>query len=142
VGFGHWYLRRGRIDRRTWWLHYTLPFALLNVLAVLADWSFGSGPQLVTQGGAATPGALSLGPLATVVGLLTLVPTISATVCRLHDRNQPALWLLLLFVPVVGQLVLFGFAGFVPGTPGPNRYGPPPSWLAPRIPDRIPPGWA
>jgi uncharacterized membrane protein YhaH (DUF805 family) len=141
VGFGHWYLRRGRIDRRTWWLHYTLPFALLSTLAVLADWSFGHDPGLVAQGGAA-PGAGTLGPLATVVAVLTLVPTISAMVCRLHDWNQPAVWLLLLFLPVVGELALFVLAGCVRGNPGPNRYGPPPSWLAPRIPDRIPPGWA
>jgi uncharacterized membrane protein YhaH (DUF805 family) len=140
VGFGHWYLRRGRIDRRTWWLHYTLPFALLSGLAVLADWSLGHDPGLVAQNGAAaaTP---SLGPLATTVGLLTLVPTVSAMVCRLHDWNQPALWLLAGLVPAIGGLALLLMSGCVRGTPGPNRYGPPPAWTAPRIPDRIPPGW-
>ncbi len=42
VEFTQWYLRRGRIDRRTWWCHYTLPLMALSVLALLADVSVGS----------------------------------------------------------------------------------------------------
>jgi hypothetical protein len=42
MGLGEWYLRRGRIDRRTWWLHYTLPIFGLSLLANLADAALGT----------------------------------------------------------------------------------------------------
>ena len=41
MGFGEWYVRRGRINRTTWWLHYTLPIAGLGLLANIADASLG-----------------------------------------------------------------------------------------------------
>ena len=36
-----WYVSRGRINRSTWWLQYTLPLMLLSVLATTADLAFG-----------------------------------------------------------------------------------------------------
>ncbi len=59
--------------------------------------------------------------------LVTLLPSLAVTVRRLHDTNRPAWWLLLLVPPV-------GFIGWIPllilcvlpGTTGPNRYGPDP----------------
>ena len=114
-----WYLRRGRIDRRTWWLQYALPIGALSILALLADVALGNS---TFDGIAAGDG---YGPVLLTVGVLTLPASISSGATRLHDRGASAWWLLIGFVPLVGQLVLLVLTGFLRGDGGPNRYGPP-----------------
>ncbi|MCZ2829785.1 DUF805 domain-containing protein [Modestobacter sp. VKM Ac-2986] len=117
-----WYVRRGRIDRRTWWLQYALPVAALSVLALFADLALGNTDlQRMVE-----TGVPDYGPFVQVVGLLTLPASISGAVTRLHDRGLPAWLMLIVFVPLFGQLALLGLTGFVRGEAGPNRYGPPP----------------
>lgn len=130
MGFGEWYLRRGRIDRRTWWLHYTLPFIGLGLLANLADAALGY-PVFSSTVDPGDPWAYVGGPLTALVSLLTIVPSISSTVTRLHDRGHSAWWLLWMLLPVIGWLVLFVQNAFLAGQPVTNRYGPPPGQPAP-----------
>jgi uncharacterized membrane protein YhaH (DUF805 family) len=119
VGLSQWYLRRGRIDRRTWWLQYTLPLTGLALLGLFADLSLGNiDLDEVAAGGS------PYGPMVIVVALLTAPASISASAARLHDRGMPAWWLLLGLVPFVGGLALFVLNGILPGDAGPNRYGP------------------
>ena len=134
VGLGEWYVRRGRIDRTTWWLHYTLPIVGLGLLANIADASLGY-PVFSTTVDPSSAWAYLGGPLTTVVSLLTIVPSISSSVTRLHDRGHSAWWLLWSLVPLVGWLVLLVQNGFLAGQPVPNRYGPPPGQPMP------PPTW-
>ena len=123
---GQWYVRRGRIPRRTWWMHYTLPIGALTVLAGAADSAFGyPGLLVATTAGDGLYGATG-GPFGTLITLLSLVPSISSSVARLHDRHHSAWWLLWVLVPLVGLLVLFVQNAILPGLSGPNRYGPPP----------------
>jgi uncharacterized membrane protein YhaH (DUF805 family) len=119
VGFSQWYLRRGRIDRRTWWLHYTLPLAVLALLAFLADLSVGA-----TDLSDVAAGGSPYGPVVLTVALLTAPASISASATRLHDRGMSAWWLLLGLVPYLGGLALLVLNGFLRGDAGPNRYGP------------------
>lgn len=135
MGLGQWYLRRGRIPRRTWWLHYTLPIMVFNVLAGLADQSFGFGDLASVGGPPPAPSVGTGGPFALLVTLLTVVPTVSASVTRLHDRGHSAWWLAWTVAPVVGVLVLLVQNGFLRGDGGPNRYGPP---VAPGQPGSLP----
>jgi uncharacterized membrane protein YhaH (DUF805 family) len=140
VGFSQWYLRRGRIDRRTWWLHYTLPLAGLAVLALLSDLSMGN-----TDLDDVAAGGSPYGPIVLAVVLLTAPASISASAARLHDRGMPAWWLLLGFVPYVGGLALLVLNGFLRGDGGPNRYGPPngsPHAPAAEHPLYPPPHWS
>ena len=125
MSFSAWYVSRGRITRRTWWLQYTLPIAALSVLATLADASLGY-PALSTS---TDEGAYSYfgGPVSAIISLLTLVPSLSSTVTRLHDRNHSAWWLLWTLLPVVGWIVLFVQCGFLVGQGGTNHYGPSPA---------------
>lgn len=90
-----------------------------------------------------------------IVYFALLIPSIAVTVRRLHDQERSGMWLLAVIVPyvigyivaiagaaaestviaglgglvtllgVIAGLVLFVFM-FLPGTPGPNRYGPDP----------------
>ena len=105
MGLGEWYVRRGRIDRRTWWLHYTLPIAGLGLLANIADAALGYPVFSTTIDTSSAWGYLG-GPLTTVISLLTIVPSISSSVTRLHDRGHSAWWLLWSLLPIVGWLVL------------------------------------
>ena len=138
MDFWHWYVRRGRIDRRTWWLHYTLPIGLLGVLGLFADLALGN-----TDPAAVAAGASSYGPILVTVLLLTAPASISASATRLHDRGMPAWWLLLGLVPYIGGLAMLVINGFLRGDGGPNRYGPPQAALGPAAePLYPPPSWS
>ena len=122
MSFWQWYVRRGRIDRRTWWLQYALPVAVLSVLALFADVAVGNSS---IEGIAL--GEQDYGPILVTVGLLTLLPSLSGGATRLHDRGMSAAWLLLGLVPLFGQVALLVLTGFLRGDGGPNKYGPPPA---------------
>lgn len=127
MSFGQWYVSRGRITRRTFWLYYVLPLFVLSLVAAVIDVALGfSGVETTTTATSASA-FYSMGPVAGVVALLTLVPSISSTVTRLHDQDKSAVWLLFLLLPVLGWLVLLVLCGFIPGTAGVNKYGPPPA---------------
>jgi uncharacterized membrane protein YhaH (DUF805 family) len=124
VTFGAWFARQGRITRRTWWLHYTLPFVALVLLAAIADSAlgypgFGTMPEY-----AGTLYARTGGPVSTVVELFCLVPAISSGVARLHDRNHSGWWMLFAWLPVIGAIVLFVQQGCLAGDDFDNSYGP------------------
>jgi uncharacterized membrane protein YhaH (DUF805 family) len=137
MGFGEWYVRRGRIGPRTWWLHYFVPLVVLALLAGLADGALGypglapgtDAQRLYAEGLYAWTG----GPLGLSVLLFSVVPTVSSQVTRLHDRGHSAWWLLLNLVPLVGPVVLFVQMGFLPGAAGPNDYGYPEGWIGDRL---------
>ena len=62
------------------------------------------------------------GLLGSVWSLVNFVPGISVGVRRLHDTDRSGWWLLLVFVPIIGVLVLLYW--FVSrGTQGTNRFG-------------------
>jgi uncharacterized membrane protein YhaH (DUF805 family) len=125
--FAQWYLRRGRINRSTYWLHYVLPLFAFGLLAYCADLALGfSELSDLTAPQDGTVSVWDLGPFSTLVSLGTLVPSVSSGVTRLHDRGHSAWWMLFAFVPLVGGIVLLVQMGFLRGDGGPNRYGPPP----------------
>lgn len=122
MDFWQWYVRRGRIDRRTWWLQYALPIGALSVLALMADVALGN-----SQLESIATGETGYGPLVVTVGLLATPASISGGATRLHDRGMSAWWLLVGLVPLFGQAALLVLTGFLRGDGGPNRYGPSPS---------------
>ena len=98
---------RGRIPRRTYWLHGVLSLLLLGVVV--------NGLLDVARIDGDTAGKL--------VNLVFLWPLIAVSVKRQHDFNFSGWWALVHFVPVVGSLVLIVVDGIMPGTHGPNRFG-------------------
>lgn len=103
----------GRARRREYWryiLYYVLAFVTLLLVDVLTD-TFNMETQL---------GFLSGSFL-----LFMLIPSVAVAVRRLHDTERAGWWVLLAFVPLIGQLVLLFF--FVQeGDEGSNAYGPDP----------------
>jgi uncharacterized membrane protein YhaH (DUF805 family) len=101
---------QGRVSRRTFWLWGVLALIGLGILlhALL-------GIARVRQNTAEH-----------LVNLLLLWPALAVSIKRWHDRNLSGWWVLVVLVPVVGWLAALVVNGFLPGTPGPNRFGPPP----------------
>ena len=56
-----------------------------------------------------------------------IIPAILVYIKRFHDRDKSGWWMLIVLIPIVGAIWLLVELGFLPGTPGPNRFGPPPS---------------
>ena len=107
----------GRAGRREYWM-----FALFIFLVAMGI----SIVNLLVTGvtGSSTAGV----PIMLVYGLFllgSLIPSIAVTFRRLHDTDRSAWWLLIGLIPFLGSIVLIVFY-CLPGTPGPNRFGPAP----------------
>jgi uncharacterized membrane protein YhaH (DUF805 family) len=126
MNLGQWYVSRGRITRRTFWLHYFLPILAVSVVAGVLDLLFGF-TEFRTSTADSTTWSFDTGngPIGLLATLATIVPSVSSQVTRLHDRGHSAWWLLFVLLPVVGWIVLIVQTGFLAGDPQPNRYGPP-----------------
>ena len=120
-----WLSLDGRATRRDYWLRFWL--AWLGVLFVL---------QIVLPPDAfvrfmpmeeAVAHPLSMPtPLFWVLAVAINLTAITVSVKRCHDRDRSGWFLLMYFLPVLGQIWLFVELGFLPGTSGPNRFGPDP----------------
>ena len=123
----------GRIRRSHWWLaRIGLGFGFLVLLGVIMG---------ITAIAAGTGGQDPRGPAAAIAGivfglfLLVSIPLLiwteaAITAKRWHDRDKPAVMVLILFVPLIGGIWTLVECGFLDGTPGPNHYGPSPKGLA------------
>ena len=102
---------RGRVGRRDYWIVGSLAMTifLLSLVAL--------GVSLPLQ--QALIGAL---PVLLVYGRIRTCLRIK----RWHDRDKGAVWSLIALLPMFGSLWAFVECGFLEGTPGANRFGPPP----------------
>lgn len=57
--------------------------------------------------------------------LAMLIPGLAVMIRRLHDRDLTGWFALLNFVPYIGGIIIFVLM-LLPGTSGPNKYGPDP----------------
>ena len=117
----NWFVRRGRLSRRDLWGQYLVPLFLLAVAATWIDSELGYSGASEHWYLFSFPAA----PVSAAVTLLSLVPSVSSTVARLHDRGHSAWWLLWLLVPVVGWFLVLGETLFFRGEPVQNAYGLP-----------------
>ena len=71
-----------------------------------------------------------MGPVTSIVlllfGILVTWISIAVGIKRFHDRNKSGVWILIIFVPLIGSLWYLIECGFLKGTTGPNNYGPDP----------------
>jgi uncharacterized membrane protein YhaH (DUF805 family) len=111
---------KGRGSRSEYWLFFLCVF-LQAVIALVID-------RLVFGADMASPTGM-YGPAYALVVFGNLIPGLSAGFRRLHDTNRSAWWMLIGLIPILGGLVLLVFY-CLPGTPGPNRFGPQPGKAA------------
>ena len=86
-------------------------------------------PFFATQGEGDSNPEISSGVAILLVVLVIPLGWIalSLQVKRWHDRDKSGMWVLISMIPIVGPIWSFIECGCLPGTPGPNSYGPDPS---------------
>ena len=114
MDFKQFYLSAdGRVNRKQWWLWLILPLFILSIIVSIIDAATGHDPQ---QG---------IGPITAIFSLLAIYPSIVVYIKRFHDRDKSGWWVLIALIPIIGAIWLLIECGFLKGTPGPNRFGPP-----------------
>jgi LSD1 subclass zinc finger protein len=104
----------GRLERGGYWLGIVIALALFWVSSGLA-----------TVSGAAESNEPSapLSCLFIIASVLFIWIGIAVSIKRYHDRGKPGIWVLIIFIPVIGIVWQFVELGLFPGDPSPNRYG-------------------
>jgi uncharacterized membrane protein YhaH (DUF805 family) len=121
---------RGRSRRKEFWSYQLLIFVAM-ILLTIVDGTSGLGGSLTSYrmmgpGYYWSGGAMNGGLLTKIFSLAILIPSLAVGVRRLHDADRTGWWMLLVFVPFVGWLILLVFF-ILEGRRGPNRYGPDPT---------------
>lgn len=129
----------GRSRRKEYWmfvLFIAIIYFVLAAIMMAGGFSLASmaNPELAAAGAAQGPGALFWvgAGLMGIFVLAILIPSIAVVVRRLHDRDLSGWWYL--GAIVAGMIPFVGFIASIallvvmclPGTPGPNRFGPDP----------------
>ena len=104
----------GRARRSEYWWWY-LFVTIVFVVAGILDRAVGLTYSDTTVGG---------GWIATIAGIVFLIPNLAVSVRRLHDTGRSGWWLLIGLVPLIGVIVLIYF--FVLDSENDNQYGPSP----------------
>ena len=102
VGFSG---RASRSEYWIWWGFMVVVFVAIGAVALLFD----STGYIV----------------ASVVALAFFLPNLAVTVRRLHDIGRSGLWLLIVFIPFIGSLILLFFM-LLDSQSEANKWGPPP----------------
>jgi uncharacterized membrane protein YhaH (DUF805 family) len=104
------------VNRNQWWLKLVLPVTVISMVLVFVDMAAGGyDPEL------------GVGLFSGIFVLLALVPAIMVYIKRFHDRDKSGWWVLIALIPLIGAIWILVELGFLAGTPGPNRFGPPPA---------------
>jgi len=116
----------GRSARKEYWIFVGSTLTTLTVLMLIESFLGNSklgytqwAQQMLLQPLAVVNSA---GMLTKLFLLVTIVPFLSVGVRRLHDANRSGWVLLIMLVPILGQIVLLYFF-LQKGTAGPNRFG-------------------
>jgi uncharacterized membrane protein YhaH (DUF805 family) len=114
---------QGRTNRAKFWL---VALAIFVVEAIL----FAVLGRNVAMSDDPQEALARMGPVTSIVlllfGILVTWISIAVGIKRFHDRNKSGVWILIIFVPVIGGLWYLIECGFLRGTAGPNDYGPDP----------------
>lgn len=129
----------GRARRAEFWWFFLFGILMPIGLSIIDLIVFGAGESgqcdmigpwgeemIFSPGGANWCFESDGGPLNNIFALLNIVPWLSLWSRRLHDLNRSFWWLLLIFLPVIGWIVLFIFA-LSRGTIGENQFGADPA---------------
>ena len=103
----------GRARRKEYWM-----FALFNAIVFLVLYILA---------------AVTRSPIFWVLyglyALAVIIPSLAVTWRRMQDTGRNGLWILLGLIPFVGGIILLVFM-LLPGTQGPNEFGPDPKAIA------------
>jgi uncharacterized membrane protein YhaH (DUF805 family) len=104
------------VNRKQWWLRLILPISVIIMVLAFIDKVTGTYDPNV-----------GVGILSGLFALASLIPAVLVDIKRWHDRDKSGWWMLIVLVPIIGSIWLLIELGFLAGTPGANRFGPPPT---------------
>lgn len=97
----------GRANRREFWWHIIVAAIIGLVLVILDRILFGADNGFT---------------LAEAWAIFVILPGLAVTVRRMHDTGRSGWWLLVTFIPFIGQIIWLWFA-FIWGDRKDNAYG-------------------
>ena len=110
---------QGRSSRMEFWMFTLFVTIVMIVLQVLLGIMLASSMSVDPETGVVTGGGIGIsGVIIWIFYLAILVPSIAVGVRRMHDQDKSG-WFIL--IPIA-NLIFY----CLPGTPGPNKYGPDP----------------
>jgi len=112
-GFDHYTKFDGRAGRPAYWWWFLFGI-LVSIGANIIDRGILDGAAVVSS----------------IAGLALLLPGLSVSIRRLHDTGHSGWWILIIFIPIIGFIVLLVWY-LTKSDPGDNEYGPPPAAAAP-----------
>ncbi|MDR0984001.1 MAG: DUF805 domain-containing protein [Ruminococcus sp.] len=118
----HYFDFDGRARREEFWM-FALAIVVINAVLSLLTNLLGGGATidiLHPMDYFKNFGIMTI--INSVVGLILLIPMLSAGARRMHDTDRSGFWVLINFVPVIGQIVYLLLA-CIDSTPGKNTYG-------------------
>ncbi len=104
---------RGRVARRVWWAWLLFTVLGLCTLVLVLDLEADADPR-----------AEQIAALVVYYALVAL-PSLAIEVKRLHDTGRSGWWWFVRVIPLIGPIWMLLLLGFLPSTPGNNRFGEP-----------------
>ena len=102
----------GRINRGKFWAGYVALWIATGIVVGLLSAFLGD--------------SASFWILYFIAVAFLVVVGLAVQVKRWHDRGKSGWWVLIALIPLIGPLWALIETGFLPGTNGPNEYGPDP----------------
>ncbi|AZG73573.1 DUF805 domain-containing protein [Shewanella livingstonensis] len=102
----------GRARRKEFWM-FGLVSMIISIVLTLLDMGVGLYNDLY-----------GAGLFSSIYSLAIMIPSIAVSARRLHDTDHSAWWLLLMFIPLLGVLILLVVMCF--NSKEDNEYGPNP----------------
>ena len=106
----------GRASQSEYWW-WTVFYLLVTLTAVMLD---------AILFPASTRSQSYFGVLPAIATIALFLPGLTVFVRRLHDTDRSGWWYFIALIPIVGAIILLVFL-VSSGTPGANRFGPPPT---------------
>jgi uncharacterized membrane protein YhaH (DUF805 family) len=100
----------GRATRKEYWL-FILLIMVAAIIGVVIDIATGTFDEVT-----------GYGLVSGIITLASIIPTFAVAIRRLHDTDRVGWWILLSFVPLIGQ-IWFIILMCLKGTEGDNRFG-------------------
>jgi len=114
-GFGQFYFSpHGRISRSQYWLKFAVPYIVISLILFVIMGMLAVGGN--------TSGVASAYVIWMIFVLIAFWPNLAIIIKRVHDRDWPWPFILLMFVPIVQFWPMIEIM-FLRGTIGSNRFG-------------------
>ena len=111
---------QGRVNRAKFWL---VNIGLIVLEAIVFGVAGGASMLSDDPSNMTMPSFGLLGVVCLLVFIVLFWAGLAIAVKRWHDRNKSGWWVLIVFVPVIGNLWYLIECGFLRGTAGANTYG-------------------